>query len=132
MIGRNLRCREKGQALLEFAIILPLLLLLLFGIMEFGRVFSAGLIMKHSAREGVRLGVTGAADSDIIQAVRASSPTLDAGRLVIDITPEQSLRKPGRELTVQVSYPVRIVAPFISVITGETVIVNGYSVMRIE
>lgn len=124
--------KEKGQALIEFTIILPILLLLLFGIMEFGRIYSTGLIMNHVAREGVRTGCTGASDSEIIQVIRNSSPTLDSNQLLVTITPEQSLRTRGRELTVQVSYPVRIIAPFISVITGETVTVSGYSVMRIE
>lgn len=124
--------KEKGQSLVEFAMILPILLLLLFGIMEFGRVFSTGLIMNHVAREGVRRGVTGASDSEIVQIIENSSPTLDPARLAININPEQALRIRGQELTVQVSYPVRIIAPFISVITGETVSVSGCSVMRIE
>lgn len=124
--------KEKGQALIEFAIILPILLLLLFGIMEFGRIYSTGLITNHTAREGVRIGCTGASDIEIIQVIRNSAPTLDSTQLIISIAPEQPLRTRGRELTVQVSYPVRIIAPFISVITGETVTVSGYSVMRIE
>lgn len=123
---------EKGQALIEFTIILPILLLLLFGIMEFGRIYSTGLIMNHVAREGVRIGSTGASDSQIIEVIKNSSPTLDSTQLAISIMPEQLLRIRGEELTVSVSYPVRVLAPFISVITGETVTVSGYSVMRIE
>lgn len=46
---------ERGASLVEFAIVLPLLLLLLFGIIEFGWLFAMNLDVKHGAREGARL-----------------------------------------------------------------------------
>ena len=42
----------RGQALLEFALALPVLLLLLFGVLEFGRAFSTKIAMENAAREG--------------------------------------------------------------------------------
>ena len=51
--------RRKGQAITEFALILPLLLLLIFGIIEFARLFQAYLVIVNSARFGVRYAVTG-------------------------------------------------------------------------
>jgi Flp pilus assembly protein TadG len=41
-----------GQALIEFALILPLLLLLIFGVLEFGRAFQIKIVMENAAREG--------------------------------------------------------------------------------
>ena len=52
------RCR-KGQALVEFALVLPLLLLLILGIVEFGRAWNAKQILTDAAREGARLSVVG-------------------------------------------------------------------------
>lgn len=46
--------KENGQAVVEFAIILPLLMLLLCGIIEFGWLFSAKLATNNCAREGAR------------------------------------------------------------------------------
>ena len=46
--------RESGAALVEFAIIAPLLLLLVFGIIEFGRAYNAQNSLTHAAREGAR------------------------------------------------------------------------------
>lgn len=123
--------KEKGQALVEMALILPVLLLLLFGIIEFGRIFSAGLMVTHGAREGARLGAVGAADSQILSRVH-NSVVLDTSRLSVIVTPEEDDRKRGGEIQVQVRYPVQIYAPFISVFTGSTVTVEGYSVMRVE
>lgn len=47
--------KQRGATLVEFAITLPLLLLLLFGIVEFGWLFSQNLDVRHGAREGARL-----------------------------------------------------------------------------
>jgi len=48
-----------GQAITEFALILPILLLLIFGIIEFARLFQAYLVVDNAARFGVRYAVTG-------------------------------------------------------------------------
>ena len=52
------RCR-RGQALVEFALVLPLLMLLILGIVEFGRAWNAKQILTDAAREGARLSVVG-------------------------------------------------------------------------
>lgn len=48
---------DKGATLVEFAIIAPLLFMLLFGIFEFGFIFGQHLDVRHGAREGARLAV---------------------------------------------------------------------------
>jgi hypothetical protein len=54
--------RRKGQTLAEFAITLPILLLLLFGIVEFGRIFQAWVTLQNSARAAARFAITGQYD----------------------------------------------------------------------
>ena len=51
--------RRPGQGLVEFALILPVLLLVLFGIIEFARILQAWLSVENGARFGVRYAVTG-------------------------------------------------------------------------
>ncbi|MGB0715672.1 MAG: TadE/TadG family type IV pilus assembly protein [Phycisphaerae bacterium] len=51
------RSRERGGAIVEFAVVLPLLLTVLFGIIEYGWVFSVRQTLQHAAREGCRLAV---------------------------------------------------------------------------
>ena len=109
----------KSQALVEFALILPLLLILLFGIVEFGRIFSTGLIVSHSAREGARAGSVGAGDSAIISRVQETAGVLDITRLNIEIEPEEADRERGVPFSVHVSYPVTVTLPFIAVVTGK-------------
>jgi Flp pilus assembly protein TadG len=51
------RCRSRrGNAIVEFTILFPLLLLMLFGTMDFARVFFGGIAMENAARAGVQYG----------------------------------------------------------------------------
>lgn len=129
---KKLLTREQGQALVEFAIILPILLLLLFGIVEFGRIYSANLIVNHGARAGARAASLGVTDTEVLATVMSAATTLDTAKLTVAITPALADRKRGQEVQVEVRYPVVIVAPFISAITGPIVTVNGANVMRLE
>lgn len=123
---------EKGQALVEMAFVLPILLMLVFGITEFGRILGAELILSNSAREGARYAAVGATDTEIVTKIKDTASFLDNTKLVISITPSESLRKRGDPVKVQVQYPVEVYAPLISEITGDPYIAKGQSTMRME
>ena len=67
-----------GQSMVEFAIALPILLLLVFGIIEFGRILQAWLAIENGARFGVRYAVTGNYDSQYCMAA-VNAMTADLG-----------------------------------------------------
>jgi len=50
------RRSESGQSLVEFAMIVPVFVLILFGMLEFGFVFSHNLTLQYATREGARTG----------------------------------------------------------------------------
>ena len=50
------RRRERGQSLVETAIVFPILLLLLAAVVDFGRAFDAYIVLTNAAREGARWG----------------------------------------------------------------------------
>src|SRR5690349_3712363 len=58
-IGTANQRRRQGQTLAEFAITLPTLLILMFGIIEFGRIFQAWVTLQNSARTAARYASTG-------------------------------------------------------------------------
>jgi Flp pilus assembly protein TadG len=67
---------EDGAAAVEFALVVPILILLVFGIIEFGFVFNQWLSVTHAAREGVRTySLTGDA-TEGAAAGEASAPDL--------------------------------------------------------
>ena len=62
---------EDGAAALEMAILLPMLLLLLMGIMEFGYAFFVDLSLTNAVREGARVGVTVEHGADVVPVAQA-------------------------------------------------------------
>lgn len=56
--------KRKAQGMVEFALVLPILLLLIFGIIEYSRLFYAWIIIENAARSGVRYAVTGNYNED--------------------------------------------------------------------
>ena len=73
---RNRISREEGVAAVEFAIILPVLCLILFGVLEFGRVWSQYQLYQGAAREGARCAaVASTSECNIQQSVKnAAAP----------------------------------------------------------
>src|ERR1700694_4650105 len=51
--------RERGQVLVEFAVVMTLLVILIFGFVDIARAFNAWTTIEGAAREGARYGVTG-------------------------------------------------------------------------
>jgi len=57
--------RERGQTLVEFALLTPLLVILIFGFVDVSRIYQAWVTIEGAAREGARYGVTGREDCAI-------------------------------------------------------------------
>ncbi len=122
----------KGQSMVETALILPIILLILFGIIEFGRIFNAYIIIGNASREGARHAVVGGSDSDIIGTINYNTSTLDATAISITITPSSANRVRGIAVTVKVDYDVEIVVPLISSILPSPFTLTSRTVMRME
>jgi Flp pilus assembly protein TadG len=104
---------ERGQAVVEFAVILPVLLLILFSILQFGIVFNNYIQVTAAAREGARkaavsrgLGTSGATNA-AIAAAKGAAPGLDQSQLTVTLPGSPSFAA-GTDVTVQVSYPYSI------------------------
>jgi Flp pilus assembly protein TadG len=123
---------EKGQSLVEFAILLPFLLLLIMGILEFGIMLNSYLTINNSAREGARLGIVAGSDLEINELITTISPNLDTGNLIVKITPSNGNRISGGTLTVEVIYNYQVTIPIISNILNDVVVLKAKTSMRIE
>ncbi|GAB2764900.1 TadE/TadG family type IV pilus assembly protein [Sinomonas soli] len=69
---------ERGAAAVEFAIVLPVLLVLLLGIIDFGRAFSAQQTLTYAAREGARTMALGQGTTAALSAARSAAAPLGA------------------------------------------------------
>lgn len=123
---------NKGQAMIEMAIILPILLLLVLGIFDFGRILYSQILLENNARYAARVGIVKNSDAEIIQAINESSSGLDTSRLNIVIDPSESTRSSGDALRVKLDYDVDIFTPLISNIIGNPVNISGEATMRVE
>lgn len=66
--GRSQRGARRGAAVVEFAVVTPLLLMMIFGVMEFGWAFMVHETLTNAAREACRVGVLQDSTDDDIQA----------------------------------------------------------------
>lgn len=129
----NKLIKEKGgQALVEMALILPLLLLLFMGIFEFGRIFGAHLLISNLAREGVRYGVVGHNDSEIQNIILNRHAWLDQDLIDVNIVPVFEERVRGSSLEVEIEYPLTLMAPLIADILPNPVPLSANCLMRVE
>ena len=95
---RRLRKNERGTSLIEFALVLPILLALVIGIIEFGWLFNGYITITGAAREGARVAVVGK-DDLIVTVVKNHLDHLQIVNLSID--PGSAV--PGEERAVVVS-----------------------------
>ena len=123
---------RQGQALVEMALVLPILLLLFMGIFEFGRIMSASLIISDLARDGVRHGVVGYSDRNIKDLVEDRRAWLETDRLQVEISPSATSREKGDPLEVRVKYSLPLVAPFVSSLLPNPFPLESQCIMRIE
>ena len=64
---RDRTSRDEGVAAVEFALILPVLALILFGVLEFGRVWSQYQVFQGAAREGARCAAVASTSECVVQ-----------------------------------------------------------------
>lgn len=125
---------EKGQAMVELALVVPILLLLIFGVIEYGRIYGAYLAVTNGSREGARVATVGATDLGITDEVKARTEAmkLDSTKLTVTITPTEGNRARGASVSVEVTYPVPMYDPFFTTLFGSSYTVKGKTVMRVE
>ncbi|OGO18769.1 MAG: hypothetical protein A2Z14_06360 [Chloroflexi bacterium RBG_16_48_8] len=95
-----------GQELVEFAIVLPLLLLVTFGVLDLGRIFHAAITITNAAREGARYGMKHSEDMDgIVSATLAEAQDsgIDLSTSIIDVSCPEGCAS-GLPIRVTVQY----------------------------
>jgi hypothetical protein len=133
---------EPGQAAVEMALILPVLMLLLLGIIEFGSAWNAKQIVTDAAREGARRAVV--SDTSIVQddvedavinALNRGGIPAHAATIVFDRNPPPSghWRDPGtmQTMDVRVQYRFGFFGPIFDALTGsESITITSVVKMR--
>lgn len=114
---------DRGASALEFALVVPILLVLVMGIIEFGFMFQAQLALTHAAREGARMAAVDKYDA--AKVVNQAYPVTPA---IATVPSPPSSAASGDPISVTLSYDYDWqVLPF-----PGTVALTGTAVMRKE
>jgi Flp pilus assembly protein TadG len=100
---------QQGQSMTEFALVLPILVMLLFGVIQFGIVFNNYITVTDAVRAGARKGAVSRhlqnPDAAVVQSVRNSANGLNLSDLNVTVA---SSWEPGEDVSVTGSYPYSI------------------------
>ncbi|MEX1253827.1 MAG: TadE/TadG family type IV pilus assembly protein [Dehalococcoidia bacterium] len=131
-LGRFAR-RERGQNIVEFAIMAPLLFLLVFGIIDFGIGLHSWITVTNAAREGARLGAVHASEAEIIAKVEESAHNVDPADLDITVTNEDpDGLSTGEPVTVEVAYEYTLMTPLSAMLQIPSFNIVSTAEMRLE
>jgi Flp pilus assembly protein TadG len=130
---------ESGVAVVEFALVAPLLLILVFGIIDLGRAYSTLNQLAASAREGARVAAVlpnpenGASQTQIKQTVRRFSERQLGGAPVADNQIFVTLDRTVGTVTVEVrAYSFQLVTPLVGLAGFRTVPITRRATFRWE
>ena len=136
---RRWRAGEDGVAVVEFALVAPLLFILVFGIIDLGRAYATLNQLAASAREGARFAavfpnpLSSSAQSQIRQTVKQFSLRQLAGPAVADDQIAITLDKTAGTVTVAVrAYPFQLVTPLAGVVGPRTIPITRQATFRWE
>jgi Flp pilus assembly pilin Flp len=118
--------RQRGAAAVEFALIVPLLVSLVFGVIDFGVAVGQNISLQGAAREGARQGVT---QGDVVATTSQAKGLLDDTKLRVAFTVDSSEGAPG-VMVVCLRYPQSSLSGFFSwALDG---VFEAKAVMRME
>ncbi|MBM6619514.1 TadE/TadG family type IV pilus assembly protein [Bacillus suaedaesalsae] len=123
---------ERGQSLVEMALLLPVLLLILVGIIDFGRLLYSYSHLHMATQETVRLGGLGKSDSEITQFAKEYIHLSEPGTLTVSISPNESNRESGDYVTVSLQYPIELLTPLLSEVIPNPIQLKTDSTIRVE
>ena len=138
MIRHQQQPRTRGQSIVEFALITPLLLTLLFGLIEGGRIIYTYNAVNHAAQEAARVGVladTGGVGDVKAKAIEAGDPlTINAGDVSVEVNNGSTSfgdRDIGDRLAVTVGHDF---TPIVAMVFGSTASIHlsGTSELMVE
>ena len=132
LLIRKLLNSKRGQAMVEMALALPLIIMLIMGTIEFGRLFHSYLLVSNASREGARIAVTGVDNSVITSRINDVTASLDSSKVIIISPNDADLRVSAVPVTVTINYNHSIVTPVFESILPNPITLTSSTSMRME
>jgi len=125
--------RKKGQTLVDTALLLPIFILILAGILDFGWILGNQLMVSNGSRDGARYAIVNseAANLQTLVSTRVrSNPGLAS---TTDVTVTVTKSTDQTDLTVTVNKKVPVLTPLAGAfLGGQEIILTSSTVMRVE
>lgn len=119
---------ERGSAALEFALVLPLVLVAVLALVQVGLLGRDALLVAHAAREGAREAAVTTDDGAVRNAVLERGG-LTPTRTTVDVERAGSA---GGAVTVRITYRTPVLVPFVEWLLPDDVTVRSAATMRQE
>ncbi len=140
LIRKRKKDGEKGQALAEFALLVPIFMLLLFAIVDFGMGFYSWITVTNAAREGARLGAVLASEEQIkLRVLQTSDLINEDTNMTVTVTNAAPGGVPGESVVVTVDYDYDLITPMAGLVQmlsgsvlGPTLTLSSTAEMRLE
>jgi Flp pilus assembly protein TadG len=110
--------RERGTAAVEFALVLPLVLVVVLALVQTGLLVRDRILVEAAARAGARAAAVADDGSAIRSAAVAAAPSLDEGALAVSV---ERAGTRGAPVTVAVRYTSAVRVPFVEWLFGSSV-----------
>lgn len=120
------RFPERGAAAVEFALILPVLLIMVLGMLEFSRAYNTQISLSNAAREGARVMAIHDDSDQAIEAAIAAAPSVSPAIGAGDVTISPASCSPGDQIEFQIDYDLSLMTGFF----GVTLPISGVGVMQ--
>jgi Flp pilus assembly protein TadG len=137
--------RERGSALVEMAMVLPLLLILVLGVVDFGFMINRTTLISNASREGAREAAFGGTAADIEAAVRSAAWSLVQIDLNVSVTCTKadgtacpgvsydSESEPGGSAIVSIEYTHHMITPLMGLVgIGPDELLTAETTMKVE
>lgn len=113
---------DRGAAAVEFALIVPVLLILVFGIMEFSRLYNEQISLSNAARSAARVMSISNDQGQAVTAAIAGAPALNPAISGGQVSFSPSACAVGGTMTVTINYPTQLLTGWFGAsmtLTGE-------------
>jgi hypothetical protein len=118
---------DRGQASVELALLLPVVVLLLLAVLQVGLLARDVVLVTHAAREAARAAATDPDPTAAHEAV-AGSGGLRSDRVSVDV---RGRREPGSRVSATVTYRAPTIVPLVGALVGDRTLVST-ATMRVE
>ncbi|MGI6628003.1 MAG: TadE/TadG family type IV pilus assembly protein [Bacillota bacterium] len=142
---KNLFRNQKGQAVVELAIVLPILIFLFMAILEGGRIFTGYIELQTAARDGARYASIRCNENDVpdshiqfwkdehlVPWVQSRLSTVKAGDTAVGLSRHKNVDGTEVWVEVTVTYPLEVKTPVIGTILGNPFYLSVAMSMRTE